>query len=68
MKSINLLFRWCAQSNYNCSITYQRINEYSVEIYKGYKTNYEKIYYSDGHLTPLEAAKQGLKFLRIHSK
>ena len=63
MKEINLLYHRCRQCGYNCSITFQRINEFSVEIYKGYKVNYEKIYYSDGHITAHGAAKKALKFL-----
>ena len=57
------LFNECISRDYNCSITYQRINDYSVEIYTGYKSTYKLIFYSDGHLTHKKAVNEGLKFL-----
>lgn len=43
------LFEMCQNNNVNVSFTWQRINDYSIEIYKGYKSSYELIFYTDGH-------------------
>ena len=43
------IFAACKEYNIHCSISYQRINDYSVELYKGYKSDYKKLFYSDGH-------------------
>ena len=64
MKKIKELMAECENRNLNCSITYQRINNYSVEIYTGYEKKYKKIYYSDGHLRMKNAIKNGLKYLK----
>ncbi len=58
------LFEECKCRAMNCSITYQRINDYSVEIYRGYKSSYVKIFYTDGHIDKKKAIKKALKFLR----
>lgn len=63
------LFSECWSRNYNCSITYQQINDYSVEIYQGYrKGSYKLIYYTDGHLTRKKAIKKALKFIKNKNK
>lgn len=64
MKLETQLFHLCQQNNYNCSITYQIITDYSVEIYKGYGDNYNKIFYTDGHIDINHAIRLGLKFLK----
>jgi hypothetical protein len=64
MKLETQLFDECISRNYNCSITYQRINDYSVEVYRGYQSNYEKIFYTDGHIDKEKAIRKALKFLR----
>ena len=63
MKTETKLFNECKARNYNCSLTYQRINDFSVEIYKGYKDTYQKVFYTDGHLEKSIAIKKALKFL-----
>lgn len=60
----NQLFDECKSRNWNCSLTYQRINDFSVEIYKNYKNNYELIFFTDGHLKKEKAIKTALKFIR----
>lgn len=42
------VFEICQNNNLNVSLTWQRINDYSIEIYKGYKSSYELIFYTDG--------------------
>lgn len=64
MKLESQLFQLCQSNNYNCSITYQKINDYSIEIYRGYGNNYHKIFYTDGHIDVNKAIKLGLKFLK----
>ncbi len=64
MKLETQLFEECISRVYNCSITYQKINDYSIEIYRGYKMNYTKIYYSDGDFDKEKAIKKALKYLR----
>jgi hypothetical protein len=63
MKLETQLFEECKNRAMNCSITYQYINGYSIEIYKGYETSYQKIFYTDGHTDPRIAIRKGLKFL-----
>ncbi len=63
MSKLNKLMNECRSRNYNCSITLQRINLYSVEIYRGYQTTYQQAFYSDGHATSKQAIKKGLKFI-----
>jgi hypothetical protein len=63
MKLETQLFNECISRSYHCSITYQRINDYSVEIYKGYLVNYDKIFYVDGHIKKETAIRAALKFL-----
>jgi hypothetical protein len=63
MKKAQQLMDECISRNLHCSITNQRINDYSVEIYRGCKTNYENVFYTDGHIKPKKAIKKALKFL-----
>lgn len=63
MKKAQKLMNECISRNLHCSITYQKINNYSVEIYRGYKSFYEKIFYTDGHTKSKRAIKKALKFL-----
>ena len=65
MSKLDKLLEQCESMNLHCSITYQRSNDCSVEIYTGYKTNYNQLFFTDGHINPKHAAKEGLKFL-IH--
>lgn len=58
----------CQSMTMNCSVTYQAINDYSVEIYRGYVKNYEKLFHSDGHSDLKEAINSGLEFMRIRRK
>lgn len=64
MKIETQLFDECELRDFNCSLTYQGINGFSVEIYKGYKQSYQQIFYTDGHLEKSIAIKKALKFIR----
>lgn len=67
MKLEKQLFKECKSCDFNCSITYQITNDYSIEIYKGYKEDYKedykKVFYTDGHTKRKKAIKKALKFL-----
>lgn len=54
----------CKNINHCCSITYQKVNDYSVEIYSGTGIAYSKTFYTDGHIKPSKAIKKALKFLK----
>jgi len=64
MKLETQLFEECRNRNYNCSITYQRITSYSIEIYSGYQNNYEQHFYIDGYAELKSAIIKALKFLK----
>ena len=64
MKLETQLFNECKERSLNCSLTYQRINDYSIEIYTGYKDSYKKVFYTDGHLDKIFAIKSALNFIR----
>ena len=64
MSKLDKLLEQCESMNLNCSFTYQRSNDYSVEIYTGYISNYNQLFFTDGHINPKHAAKKGLKFLK----
>lgn len=57
------IFEICRNRRWNVSITYQKINDYSVEIYTGYVSSYKRIFYSDGHISLKIAEKTAKKFL-----
>ena len=57
------VFEMCQNNNVNVSFTWQRINDYSIEIYKGYKLSYELIFYTDGNTDKKQAIKKALRFL-----
>lgn len=63
MSKLNNLMNLCKSNNLHCSFTYQSINDYSVEIYKGYKTTYVNHFYTDGHIKPKKAIKKALKYM-----
>ena len=62
------IFEICQDRNWNVSFTWQKINDYSIEIYKGYKTSYELIFYTDGHTDKKQAIKKTKLFLTKSSK
>jgi hypothetical protein len=53
----------CENRNLNCSISYQKITNYSVEIYTGYKKSYTLKFYTDGASSPKKAIKKAFKWL-----
>lgn len=63
MKKAKQLMTECKRRNYNCSIGLQKGNDYSVEIYTGHKSNYNSLFFTDGHLKPKKAIKKALKWV-----
>ena len=63
MSKIKKLILECKDLNLHCSVTYQKITDFSVEIYKGYEKKYEKVYYTDGHSKINDAVKKAQRFL-----
>ena len=63
MKLLEKLIFECRIRGFNCSITYQHINSYSVEIYKGKGMPYTERFYSDEHRSTKKAIKKGLKYI-----
>lgn len=57
------LLNICEGRNLHCSITWQRITDYSIEIYTGYKKTYSCFHYSDGHIKVEEAIESGINWL-----
>lgn len=66
MKLETQLFNECQSLNLHCCIAWQRINEYSVEIYKGYVSNYQKVFYTDGSTSREVVMRRALKFLKTY--
>ena len=58
----------CESRNLHCSITYQKINDYSVTIYNGYSLDYKKVFFTDGHIRMNHAIKEARKFLKKNIK
>jgi len=59
------LLKECSSRNIHCSITYQKMNDFSVEISKGYISNrsYQILFYTDGHVKLKTAVKEAAKFV-----
>jgi hypothetical protein len=57
------LLKKCSSRNIHCSITYQKNNDFSVEISKGYNRNYEILFYTDGHTKLKTAVQEAAKFV-----
>ena len=64
MKVVSKLMDLCESKSLHCSITYQKSNNYSVEIYTGYVSTYQKVYFSDGHINLKKAVKKAYKFIK----
>lgn len=62
-KKVTKLFAECKNKNLHCSITHQRNNDISVEIYTGYVDTYKQLYYTDGHIKIKKAVNEALEFL-----
>lgn len=65
-EDIHCLIDECISKALSCSVTYQHINDYSIEIYSGYGKKYKKYYYSDGHLEMEDAFAGAMEFLNKH--
>lgn len=61
---LDTLLAECKNHSLNVSLTNQRINDFSVEIYTGYKETYKCLFYTDGHLYYEAAITEALEFLK----
>ncbi len=57
------LMETCRNLSLHCSVTYQSITSYSVEIYTGYVSTYKEVFYTDGKVSLEEAIDLALEFL-----
>ena len=64
MKKFNELTEQCQSRCFNLSLTWQKMTNWSIEIYTGYKTSYKVEFFSDGHLNKKEAIKKGIKYMK----
>ena len=64
MKKVKQVLGEALNRNLNVSLTHQRMNNWSIELYTGYVATYQKVFYTDGHSSPKEAAKHTLEFLK----
>ena len=68
MKAETELFNRCIGLNLNVSLTYQRINDYSVEIYTGYGDSYKQLFYADGYVTRIGVIQKAIRYLDKQAK
>ena len=64
MKKFNELTDMCQDRCFNLSLTWQKMTDWSVEIYTGYETSYEKKFYTDGHSNKKEAIKGAIEYMK----
>lgn len=62
MSKVTELISECKSRNINCSISYQSINDISIEIYKGFGKRYQKLFYTDSHIKLNKAIKEVYKY------
>ncbi|BAV39402.1 hypothetical protein BPT24_285 [Tenacibaculum phage pT24] len=67
MKKLKKLIGKCVNYNLNISFTHQRINDYSIEIYKPHSKGQPPLFYTDGHIDAKKAIKKGLKFIKSYN-
>ncbi|WP_324172012.1 hypothetical protein [Sulfurimonas sp.] len=60
------LFGLCQSQDLNVSLTWQKINDWSVEIYLG--NTYRKIFYTDGHTRKKDALKEAIEFMETFDR
>lgn len=64
MSKLQELIDECKSRELHLSFTYQKATDYSVEIYKGYRKNYQNLFYTDGHIKKKKAINKALKWIR----
>ncbi len=63
MSKTKQLFTECKNHHLKCSVSYQPINDYSIEIYTTYNRDAPPVFYTDGHISLKKAVKKALKFI-----
>jgi len=64
MKKFDELAGLCQNRCFNFSLTWQKMTDWSIEVYTGYKTSYEKKFYTDGHNNKKEAIKEAIEYMK----
>ena len=64
MKKAKELFDICLSHGLNISLTWQKMTNFSIEIYRGYDKSYSAVFYSEGHIKSKNAIKAALKHMR----
>lgn len=54
----------CKSRNLNCSVSYQSINNISIEIYKGFGKRYQMLFYTDGYIKLKKAIKEVYRYFK----
>ncbi len=67
-REFSKLEEFCISRDYNISVTWQRMTDWSIEIYTGYKTKYSKLFYTDGHIDKSEALNKAFEHFEIKDK
>jgi DNA polymerase-3 subunit epsilon len=58
------LEEYCLNRDLNVSLSWQKMTNWSVEVYRGYKKSYQGIFYTDGHLNKSEAINVAIKHFK----
>lgn len=66
-RNVKTLMDVCISLDINCTISRQKINDYSIEIYKGYGKDFQQLFYTDGHVSLKKAIKKALICLDEYS-
>jgi hypothetical protein len=64
VKKFDELTGLCQNRCFNFSLTWQKMTEWSVEIYVGYTHSYKKKFYTDGHISKRKAIKKAVKYMK----
>ena len=67
--TVEKLIKDCKYIALHCSVTHQRINDHSIEIYRGYAgKSYDQLFYTDGHTDINEALQKAFDFLNEYKR
>lgn len=61
------LFNLCLNQDLNVSLSWQKVTDWTVEIYLGYKTNYKNIFYEQS-TSKKEVLKKAIEFMKNFSR
>ncbi|QDM00819.1 hypothetical protein [Aliarcobacter butzleri] len=67
MSKTKKLFGLCLNQDLNVSLSWQKITDWTVEIYVGYRTNYRNIFYGQS-TSKKEVLKEAIDFMKNFSR